>query len=607
MYFFKKFLGFSLAAALAFSSALPALAITDPEAAGSVSTTHTPAASDTVVVQPVVQSYGDPEAPASVPPTIEMHNEAAPSAPVQIKPTVSATVGNIKVSSTSDLIELDGEQISPESYNINGYNYFKLRDVAYLMIDKHVEFNVGWDNAAQSILITTRTPYQANGTEMQATGKIQTTKPSACAVLVDGTSVALTAYNISGNNYFKLRDIADAIGFDVGYDNTERVITIDSGTVVESYTVNFDLNGQSGSISPLTDVPVGATITSPITQAVNGYSFGGWYKDTDCTQAWDFVNDVVEADTTLYAQWLRSYTVSFVMNGHGAPVAEENGLVEGDVVTRPPTPTADGYTFDGWYADSGCSVPWNFASDKIGQNSIVLYAKWIANGSDVTPIYPDDTIDNSNSSSPDTITPPEPTLDNSSAIDGSLTILVDAGHGGSDGGTSGVGSLVEKEISLSVALKLQAMLEGTGANVIMTRTTDIKLQPDERKAMVSNNAEILDMVVVIHHNAANGVARGAEMLVPSDTQDPSGRSKYLGKLFLSEYAVIGQTSRGLKERPNLYMANVPASYGIPVAYSEFCFLDNATDYALVNTDQGQYNEAQAMYNAIMQYFETHSY
>ena len=34
-----------------------------------------------------------------------------------------------------------------------------------------------------------------------------------------------------------------------------------------------------------------------------GFTFVGWYKDTACTQAWDFAKDVVTADMTLYAKW----------------------------------------------------------------------------------------------------------------------------------------------------------------------------------------------------------------------------------------------------------------------------------------------------------------
>ncbi|MEH7159434.1 InlB B-repeat-containing protein, partial [Neobacillus drentensis] len=50
------------------------------------------------------------------------------------------------------------------------------------------------------------------------------------------------------------------------------------------------------------------------------YTFGGWYKDTSNTTAWDFVNDIVPANNiTLYAKWtINRYTVNFDSQGGSA-------------------------------------------------------------------------------------------------------------------------------------------------------------------------------------------------------------------------------------------------------------------------------------------------
>lgn len=52
------------------------------------------------------------------------------------------------------------------------------------------------------------------------------------------------------------------------------------------------------------------------------------------------------------------------------------------------------------------------------------------------------------------------------------TIIIDAGHGGMDGGSVGVDGTVEKEINLKIALKLEFILKAYGYNVIMTRKDD---------------------------------------------------------------------------------------------------------------------------------------
>lgn len=61
-------------------------------------------------------------------------------------------------------------------------------------------------------------------------------------------------------------------------------------------------------------------------------------------------------------------------------------------------------------------------------------------------------------------------------------IIIDSGHGGFDGGAVGVNNTVEKDINLSIALKLRDMLQCNGFQVIMTRDTDISLHDPEVKS-----------------------------------------------------------------------------------------------------------------------------
>ena len=94
-----------------------------------------------------------------------------------------------------------------------------------------------------------------------------------------------------------------------------------------------------------------------------------------------------------------------------------------------------------------------------------------------------------------------------------LTILVDAGHGGYDGGARCRDSGVwEKEINLAVALQLEEALSSRGATVIMTRTADVDLcQPDRPATLTKKRQDMqnrialakendVDMVLSIHMN-----------------------------------------------------------------------------------------------------------
>lgn len=57
----------------------------------------------------------------------------------------------------------------------------------------------------------------------------------------------------------------------------------------------------------------------------------------------------------------------------------------------------------------------------------------------------------------------------------SITVVIDAGHGGEDGGTSGSTGITEKELNLEISFLLADMLRANGVDVVMTRTEDILL------------------------------------------------------------------------------------------------------------------------------------
>lgn len=66
-------------------------------------------------------------------------------------------------------------------------------------------------------------------------------------------------------------------------------------------------------------------------------------------------------------------------------------------------------------------------------------------------------------------------LPTSSTPEFNKTVIIDAGHGGEDGGTSSADGLLEKDINLKIALKLRSMLELLGYKTILTRDEDEQL------------------------------------------------------------------------------------------------------------------------------------
>ena len=78
-------------------------------------------------------------------------------------------------------LRVDGRAIDCEKYNIDGSNYFKLRDVAMLLNGTGSSFSVGWDGEKNLISIVTGEDYVPNGSELDLSGgdKSATAVPSA--------------------------------------------------------------------------------------------------------------------------------------------------------------------------------------------------------------------------------------------------------------------------------------------------------------------------------------------------------------------------------------------------------------------------------------------
>ncbi|MBQ6183143.1 MAG: InlB B-repeat-containing protein [Clostridia bacterium] len=150
-----------------------------------------------------------------------------------------------------------------------------------------------------------------------------------------------------------------------------------------AYTVTFDANGH-GTAPAAQTVEHGKTATKPADPTETGWVFGGWYKEKECTNAFDFATPIT-GNITLYAKWtVAAYTVTFDANGHGtAPAAQT--VEHGKTATMPADPTASGWTFKGWYKEVACTNAFDFATPITAD--ITLYAKWTEEGTTPVPTY----------------------------------------------------------------------------------------------------------------------------------------------------------------------------------------------------------------------------
>lgn len=182
-------------------------------------------------------------------------------------------------------------------------------------------------------------------------------------------------------------------------------------------------------------------------------------------------------------------------------------------------------------------------------------------------------------------------------------IAIDPGHGGSDPGAIGSMGTQEKALTLAIALQTQAMLEQAGAQVIMTRVTDVDVSNpnasdrEELQARVAvGNNRRADVFVSIHINASrNGEIGGT-------TTYFYGKSTYDSLLAQTLQANLVQTC-GLTNigtrTANFYVVKNAA---MPAALIELAFISNPQEEKLLNTPQFQQKAAQGIVGGLGDFF-----
>ncbi len=137
------------------------------------------------------------------------------------------------------------------------------------------------------------------------------------------------------------------------------------------YSITFDTRG--GSAIPTTS---GSTIPTSIPETrKNGYAFAGWYLDGNYTEA-VVPGTTINNDITLFAKWdqLASNVFNIYFESNGGSICAG---VTGTVLPDPlPTPTKDGFIFDGWFLDAGFAEA--AAAGAVITKTVTLYAKWTA-------------------------------------------------------------------------------------------------------------------------------------------------------------------------------------------------------------------------------------
>jgi len=114
--------------------------------------------------------------------------------------------------------DISGKKEQFQAFLINNSNYIMLRDLAYYMNGSHAQFEVVYDAGTKSISIFSNSAYTVQGSEDTVKAdKSKAYKDATSKISIDGKEVNLKGYHIEGSNYYKLRDLASALDFNVDY------------------------------------------------------------------------------------------------------------------------------------------------------------------------------------------------------------------------------------------------------------------------------------------------------------------------------------------------------------------------------------------------------
>ncbi|MCL6547985.1 MAG: N-acetylmuramoyl-L-alanine amidase [Alicyclobacillus sp.] len=188
-------------------------------------------------------------------------------------------------------------------------------------------------------------------------------------------------------------------------------------------------------------------------------------------------------------------------------------------------------------------------------------------------------------------------------------IVVDAGHGGPDGGAVGVGGLQEKDVTLAISLYLADFLRQAGAVVYLTRTTDRDLAADEDRAAGRRHRGDLrgrveytlskrpSAYVSIHCNAVpSPVWRGAHTIYMKGNEPAQRLAEDIQDAFR---ALLLPTTRQPDDMDTLYvLKRIPG----PAVLAEVGFLSNPDEAAHLATAAYQRLVAFSVYIGLLHYF-----
>lgn len=193
---------------------------------------------------------------------------------------------------------------------------------------------------------------------------------------------------------------------------------------------------------------------------------------------------------------------------------------------------------------------------------------------------------------------------------GEITLVVDAGHGGLDGGAESRGGICEKDINLSIAMRIKELSEQEGWRVLMTRDEDEGLYSEGKGSIRSKKNEDLkkrqeiinnsgaDAAISIHLNSyPSPKARGAQTFYSSASKE----GEIIAKLIQDKIrkSLDSENDRTALPKDDILIMKNNTS---PLVLIECGFLSNAEEAAKLTKGEYQNRIAETVVEALKEYF-----
>lgn len=184
----------------------------------------------------------------------------------------------------------------------------------------------------------------------------------------------------------------------------------------------------------------------------------------------------------------------------------------------------------------------------------------------------------------------------SSLLKGKVIIL-DPGHGGQDTGTTAE-NLIEKQLNLEVALRLEKLLTQAGATVYLTRKDDREVSLEARVRFFHSLKA--DAIISLHHNA-KPYDRAANEVSVYRPNFPTAEAKRLAIIVSQELVKKTGNPKGALGPVNYYI--LENSKSLPIVLAEPYFLTHEPHIKLLQKPQTLNLEAEAYFEALILFFD----